>query len=215
MGRRCSADRAAVNHRVWYAAYGSNLLAERFHRYLVGGSYGDSDREHVGARDPAAPRDARILEVPHQLRFGRESSRWGGGVAFLDPRSGSGGAVVRCWDVTSQQFGDVAAQENGLLPGELEIDIEAVVETGSVDLADRWYGRALLLGELEGRPVVTFTCAEVPVVSTPGQPYLEVIVRGLLEAEALTVDQVPAYLHSCPGVAAGWGLGRLAELADP
>jgi hypothetical protein len=201
------------SERVWYAAYGSNLLAERFHQYLVGGTYGAAAGQHAGARDPALPRQSRVIEVPHQLRFGRESTRWGGGVAFLDPVQGSGRALLRCWDVTAQQFSDVAAQENGLAPGDLEVDVARVVEAGAVEVADRWYGRAVALGELDGRPVVTFTCSEVPDASAPGQPYLEVIVGGLLESVALATEAVADYLHACPGVADAWSLDRLALLA--
>ena len=200
--------------RVWYAAYGSNLLAERFHHYLAGGQYGPSGRAHLGARDASLPAGWKTLEVPHQLRFGHESSRWGGGVAFLDPRVGSGHAVLRCWDITAQQFSDVAAQENGLRPGQLEIDVDAVVAAGTAEVTQRWYGTALHLGELDGRPVVTFTCGSPPEPTSPGDPYLEVIVSGLRESRALDGADIAAYLHCCPGVSQGWTFADLTRLIE-
>jgi hypothetical protein len=201
-----------VTGRVWYAAYGSNLLAERFQRYLDGGSYGPSGPDHAGARDSSPPAGWRSLDVPHQLRFGRRSRRWGGGVAFLDPTRGSGTAIVRCWDITVEQFADVAAQENGLGPGTLPIDVTEVTTRGAVDLTDGWYGRALYLGDLDDRPVLTFTGAVAVEPTPPGAPYLDTVARGLLE----TSDRDPAalvdYLQRCPGVHRQWSAASIRDL---
>ena len=198
--------------RVWYAAYGSNLFADRFAVYLEGGVYGGG-RAHHGARDRAPAAGSRVIEVPHQLRFALHSERWGGGVAFLDPAAGSGSAIVRCWDVTAEQFSDVAAQENGLVPGELDIDPVGVAaaDGGVLDVTDRWYGRALHLGQIDGCPVLTFTCATNSPASSPGAPYVEVVGRGLLEC-GRPLDAVVAYLLAAPGVALGWSDADLAEL---
>ena len=197
--------------RVWYAAYGSNLLQARFAVYLAGGTYGEQGTDHHGARDATPARGWRHLEVAHQLRFARESRRWGGGVAFLDPARGSGRGVVRCWDLTVEQFADVAAQENGLTPGDVELDLDAVVARGEADMTDRWYGRALSLGELDGRPVVTFTSPQNAEPSPPGQPYLSVVAAGLVEI-GWDAPAIAGYLASCPGVADGWTRDALTEL---
>ncbi|HEX8002493.1 MAG TPA: gamma-glutamylcyclotransferase family protein [Mycobacteriales bacterium] len=55
---------------IWYVAYGSNLLAERFARYV-----GD------------VPAEQRRVTIPYARYFAKErTDRWGeGGVAFLDP----------------------------------------------------------------------------------------------------------------------------------
>lgn len=204
-----------MSDRVWYAAYGSNLLEERFARYLVGGRYGTAGREHHGARDRTLPADWRVMSIQHQLCFGQESARWGGGVAFLDPAPDSGQAWVRCWDVSTEQFSDVAAQENGLEPGDLAIDVTAVVEHGYVDVTPRWYGRALYLGLLDDRPVVTFTSPARPEPNAPGRPYLEVVARGLHDCGALIGAAVAEYLHSCPGVVGAWPLDALRGLSQP
>ncbi len=204
---------AAEDHagRVWYAAYGSNLLAERFEVYLRGGSYGERGTIHQGARDATPARGWRLLEVDHQLRFARESRRWGGGVAFLDPDPGSGRAALRCWDLTVEQFADVAAQENGLSPGDIDVDLDAVVARGAVDLTDRWYGRALLLGALDDRPVVTFTCRQNASSNPPGRPYLSVVAGGLGEM-GWPVEATVDYLRACPGVSEQWTRDQLVEL---
>ncbi|NOX31727.1 MAG: hypothetical protein GXP35_17035, partial [Actinobacteria bacterium] len=137
--------------QVWYASYGSNLLRQRFEHYLTGGTFRGAPQrgQHVGARDSALPTDDRAWRVPHGLRFAGESTRWsGGGVAFLDPAVGSGEAVVRMYRITAAQFSDVAAQENGLRPGDLSVDVDALVANGGQDISDRWYGRGLYLGDV-------------------------------------------------------------------
>ena len=41
---------------------------------------------------------------------------------------------------------DVAAQENGLEPGDITIDIEEVIHRGEVSIGDSWYSRVVYLG---------------------------------------------------------------------
>ena len=118
--------------RVWYASYGSNLLAERFGYYLSGGSMGQQTVGHIGARDSTPATANRSWKARHELRFGGESRRWdGGGVAFVNAEPGSGECVVRLWLLTAAQFDDVAAQENQMRPGDLVVDhVELVLAHG-------------------------------------------------------------------------------------
>lgn len=205
-----------MTERVWYASYGSNLLRERFVRYLVGGRYGPAreSSDHAGARDPALPGGDTAEIVGHQLRFGQESRRWGGAVAFVDPEPGSGRAHVRLWDVSAEQFADVAAQENGLDPGGLHVDLDELARRGRIDTGGRWYGTALWCGERDGRPIVTFTCPEVFPPAAPGADYLTAIVRGLIECAHLDVDGIVSYLLASPGVADGWAPASLTALVS-
>lgn len=199
--------------RIWYGAYGSNLCAERFGRYLTGGVMPGTSLDHRGARDSTPARRWVVAHAPHRLCFGHHSSRWGGGVAFLDPRLGSGRAVLRCWDLTGEQFVDVAAQENGMTPGELEIDLEELTERGSLEISDRWYGRALVVGGIEGAPVVTFTSGEPVAPNPPEEAYLAVVVTGLVESGAASdEDAAVEYLLAVDGLARRWPRPRLAEL---
>lgn len=204
-----------MNHdRVWYAAYGSNLLRARFLLYLTGGSYAKGHHEHVGARDRREPgTEAPLIQGPWHLCFGRSSSRWGGAVAFLDPENDRD-ASVRCWDITQQQFADVAAQENGLLPGELEIDINHLITHGQIEIGNSWYSRIVYLGEYRNKPLMTFTSSEPPNPGTPGEPYLRVIVRGLLEAEPTQADQHIDRLMRAEGVVPAWTREALLGLAN-
>ncbi|MEM8924735.1 MAG: hypothetical protein AAGD35_14625 [Actinomycetota bacterium] len=127
---------------VWYAAYGSNLLWDRFRTYLEGGPvpHRPTPTIQAGARDPSPPRGDGRWTFEHELFFAGSSPGWGGGgVAFLHPepprpeppRPGplqpgspppahqdAAATLGRRWLVTAEQFEDVFRQENGItVPG--------------------------------------------------------------------------------------------------
>ena len=169
--------------------------------------------EHAGARDSQQPGHfAPLVHGPWSLSFGLSSDRWGGGVAFLEPRR-SEGACVRCWDITQEQFMDVAAQENGLEPGDITIDIGEVVRRGEISIGNSWYSRVVCLGQYRERPLLTFTSEKTPEPTPPGEPYLSVILNGLIESspqqESAHVDR----LLRARGVAPTWTREAIAQLA--
>lgn len=169
---------------VWYVAYGSNLSADRFHRYLE------------RCRDVTPPWRWAPVEVPHRLLFARQSSRWGGGgVAFLDPLPTVGATTLgRAWLLTREQFADVLAQECGLPIASVEVpDLGAGFVIAQ---PDHWYGCVVPLGRHQGWPLVTFT-DEGAVALVPGRPgpaYRAVVALGLSETHGLTADEAEAYI---------------------
>ncbi len=188
---------AGMPDRVWYAAYGSNMLERRLRCYLEGGKATASHERNPGARDGSAPGGSMLAVVDHGLMFGRHSAAWGGGVAFLDEEGESGLSYVRLWDLGREQFEDVGAQENGLGAGEMGVDWGALFETGIWrSKVARWYGTFLCFGEWEGRPVVTVTGDFGGAWSEPGEAYRSVILEGLREA-GLDEESVESY-------GAGW-----------
>jgi hypothetical protein len=197
---------------VWYACYGSNLARERFLRYLNG------DASHLGARDPSPPRASAAVRVDHALGFGRTSARWGGGVAFLHRAEANrvgirGATLARLWLVTGPQFADVLAQENGLAPGDLDVNVPAdgdrAVTCSGPDLQGAPYGCVLQLGSRSGRPVLTFTAAEAPSPNAPSEQYLAVMATGLKESHRLDAAAVAAYLSER---APGWDRDEVARV---
>ena len=201
---------------VWYASYGSNIAPDRFALYIDGGSLeGVADKAaHRGARDASAPMATALDRVPHRLVFAGRSSRWGGSPAFLHLEHGSGSAIIRRWLVTAEQFEDVAAQENGMEPGSLTIDIEALVTAGVVDITDRWYGKALCLGQVDGHPVVTFTGTRAGLESgPPSASYLGTIVGGMVHG-GLSTDEIVATILEADGVVPTWTAASIAELVE-
>ena len=76
--------------RIWYVAYGSNLLAARFACYLSGGRPAGCAAHLPRLPGPAArPAGTSESSPAGQLAFAGSSSVWGGGLAFLRPRRGA------------------------------------------------------------------------------------------------------------------------------
>lgn len=198
---------------VWYAAYGSNLLESRFLTYLRGGPVPGSGRIQHGARDASDPHDTRPHPLDQPLIFANESRGWGGGgVCFVDPhRSTPGVTAGRAWLLTGEQLSDVWAQENGVDVG-VDLDFEAVLAKGSMEVGTGWYRRLLSLGALDGHPVLTFTCASAPKLNPADPSYLHVVGRGLMEAWGWAADEAATYLASCPGNAGTVEPSSLASL---
>ncbi|MBW3619359.1 MAG: histone deacetylase [Actinobacteria bacterium] len=178
---------------VWYVSYGSNLAAARFGCYLSGGTPAGARRAMTGCRDARPPRRWRPTELPWRLRFGGESTVWGGGVAYLDlDRPGT--TYARAWRITVGQFADVIAQENDLACGTVDVDT-ALLAAGGALFPGESYGRVVPLPTLEGIPAVTFTCAELPPHRPPSPAYRSTMRTGLLELSLPDVD-VDAYLDA-------------------
>lgn len=156
-----------------YAAYGSNLLKERFLRYIKGGEY--RGYQYSGSRDKTEPRHMGWIWVPYRLYFAKSSSRWcGGGVAFLateketDPQYFS---VARLWKISLQQFVDLILQEG------------------------EWYSIVLRIGHICGLDIFTITGNHLKDRRDPSLDYLDVIIRGLMETTGWNIMVIIDYLN--------------------
>lgn len=203
---------------VWYAAYGSNIERARLGFYLVGGTHPLTGRVTPGCRDRTPPGDDRGVELAHPVRFGRHSTGWEGGIAFLDDRA-RGRTLGRAWRVGLSQLADIVAQENGREPGTIDVPADDLGPERPVRrvLPDGWYGRVLWCGEIDGLPVLTCTAdwdlaAEPP--SPPSGTYLATIARGLREV-GHPADEIVSYLHGLEGVRPAWTRDQVAALVSP
>ena len=200
--------------RLWYVAYGSNLLLERFRCYLAGGRPVGGNRTYAGCRDGSDPRAIIATEIPGRLYFAGRSRMWGGGMAFYDAR-GTGLVAARAYLITVAQFSDVTAQEMRRPPG-ADLDVIGIGVDGYHTLGPGFYETVVGLGSREGLPMMAITAGEradhtrVP----PSRSYLRTIVAGLREAHRWSPARIGAYLASAPGVAGGWTAEQIAELAD-
>ncbi len=185
---------------VWYAGYGSNIDEGRFARYLTGGRPPGAVRETPGARDPAPPQDQRAVVLPGRMFFGWESPTWGGGISFLDAGA-DGTAFARAYLITREQLADVAAQEMHRATGE-DLDLGQVLEDRSYSYGPGRYETIHLVGQLDDRPMLTFTSSteEQVSVNAPSGAYLATIVRGLRATHALTDPDIADYLLGCRGM---------------
>ncbi|MBQ1632286.1 MAG: hypothetical protein II049_05640 [Clostridia bacterium] len=162
--------------KVWYACYGSNLCADRFKYYIVGGDCLYNGKHYDGCEDKTMWTESRVRRFKGDLYFANVSRFWGGkGVAFFDP-DGTGTVIMRLYQITYGQFLDVQQQE-GPLPN--------------------WYGRTVLLGADEtGIPIYTFTSAQRGLPNPPADQYLAVIREGLVNGCGIGEAEVNAYLQS-------------------
>jgi gamma-glutamylcyclotransferase (GGCT)/AIG2-like uncharacterized protein YtfP len=164
---------------VWYVSYGSNMLGERFMRYIKGGSYeGSAYREPC--KDMSPPAAVRTLEIPFDMYFGNLSS-WGGGVSFLDTTE-KGKSLGVAYLITRQQFEHVACEENGgRCPGEGE-----------------WYEDIIDLEPIDGIEVKTITNNDLRPYNEPSQRYLDTLFEGIKENwPQMSDNDIWSYLANC------------------
>lgn len=155
-----------------YAAYGSNLLKERFLFYIKGGDY--AGRHYNASEDKSEPESLGWIYVPHRLFFAKKSSRWDNkGIAFLSCKkeeNKDNGAVVRLWKISKQQFQDLQNQEGN------------------------WYNKILLLGKNDGLEIKTITGCYENEKQQPSDKYLEIIKAGLKETTNWDDKSIKRYL---------------------
>lgn len=198
---------------LWYAAYGSNMSAERLHCYLEGGCPPGATRTYPGARDRTLPRDRRPIGLDGTVYFAWRSPTWGGGVAFLDPHA-SGRSVGTAYRLSLGQFSDLAHQEMHREPG-TDLHLDLLWSDGAHELGPGRYESLHVVGRLDGLPVVTFTSADglgAVELNAPTGPYLATMARGLAETHGWDDDEVVDYLLGCPGVEGAWDAQAVRDL---
>lgn len=166
---------------VWYAAYGSNLLRERFMCYINGGRFRLGGRDNPGCSDRTPPMDDRPYGIPYRMYFAQSSRYWEyGGVAFLDAsRKLNGGSSTpgRIWKITEEQYECIHSQEGS------------------------FYGREVDLGFHEdGNRVLTFTAAGPAAPAKPSGRYVRTVSLGLKETYGMHDDDVADYLGKIEGI---------------
>ena len=197
---------------VWYAAYGSNLDPARFDCYLRGGRPPGATRDYPGTRDRSPALEVRAAELPGRLFFAWDSPTWGGGIAFYDP-DGDGAVLATAYLLTRRQFADVVEQEMWREPG-AEHDLTEVLTHGRHQLGPGRYETLHLVGDLDGHPVLTFSCAD-PAGLEPNSPapaYVRTMARGLRVVHGLDAAAITDHVLACPGVTPHWDRESLLSL---
>lgn len=200
---------------VWYAAYGSNLSRERFDLYRLGGTHPGGGRVYPGFRDDRPPVRVEPLTLDGLLYFATRSPVWGGGRAFFDPDA-AGRTAARGYLLRRTQFADLVAQEMYREPGaEPPEALAAAVAARRTRLGPGRYETLVRAGELDGRPVLTFTAPwghlEVDWLA-PSAGYLRSLGTGLRDAHGWDAARTAGYLCDAPGVAEAWMADGIAAL---
>jgi len=159
---------------VWYASYGSNMSAERFSCYILGGLCPLNGKTYTGCENKNLWAAEELISVPGRMYFARESKSWQhGGVAFYAPEA-EGRTVMRAYLITYGQLKEIQEQEGPV-----------------------WYGRTQVLGLKEGVPVVTLTSEQTQARTTPCDAYLAVIRDALVGENGMTEKDAGDYIASC------------------
>jgi hypothetical protein len=185
------------------------MAAERLAVYLRGGVPSGSTRLHPGARDPSDPLADEPCRLAHRRFFAGRSRTWGGGgVAFVDPRPGSGDTPARRYLLTLDQFHDVWAQESGRVVGThlalaaadaSPLELAALEPGSSVVVGTGGYDRLLVVGRVDGVAMVTFTSPLEPsslAPNPPSTPYRAVIAAGLRQSHEMTDTEAHALIDA-------------------
>lgn len=132
--------------------------------------------------------------MPGRLVFAWQSPTWGGAIAFHDP-GGDREVLSTAYLLPRATFCDIVEQEMWREPV-VDHDLAEVLGAGRQVLGPGRYETLHLAGELDGRPVVTFSAAD-PAALEAGQPapgYLATMARGLRRSHGLTEAEITAYL---------------------
>ncbi|MFI5525308.1 histone deacetylase [Streptomyces platensis] len=206
-------------HRLWYAAYGSNMHLDRLTAYLAGGRPAGGLRSYPGCRDPRGPARTAPVMLPGLLYFATTSDVWTGGRAFYDPdaATGRGGSpeLPSCaYLLTLSQFSDIAAQEMSREPGE-DLDLTEAVTRGRARTGPGRYETLVCAGRLDGYPVLTFTApwsSQDIAMNAPSAAYLRHIAAGIVASHGWSARRAAAYLAGCPGAEGHWTAAEIAAL---
>lgn len=201
--------------RLWYASYGSNLSRTRFLTYIEGGRAPGSRSTHMGCRDATPPADDIAIRYSGALHFAYQSGRWDGqGVGFLDETRTSQ-ALGRAYSITSEQFDDVVAQENGGRRTGKPVPLTDVLDNGHAATTTGLYSNLVHIGDYHNAPVITFTGSfsaqdalagaheKNPAYHARNEPsrnYLRMLGSGLHGTFGMTKGQQADYLRGCPGM---------------
>ena len=199
---------------VWYAAYGSNMCADRLRCYLLGGRPAGAARTYPGARDARMPRRSRAVELAGTVYFATHSPVWQGGRAFYDPAA-DGTAWGRAHLLTEGQLADLAAQEMYREPGR-DLELGGLRPGERRELGPGRYETLVRAGDLDGLPVLTLTApwgVRDVAWTAPSAAYLRVLAEGLREAGGHSAAEVAGYLAARPGAAGHWTAQEVARAA--
>jgi hypothetical protein len=127
-----------------------------------------------------------------------------------------GETLAAAYLVTPRQLADVLEQEMWRVPG-ADHDLTTVLARRRHAVGPGRYETLHLTGELDGRPVLTFSAPDVAALGLrpPAAPYVATIARGLRRTHGLDDAAIVDYLLGCPGVTPGWTGASLAEAVAP
>lgn len=160
------------NDYVWYACYGSNINLNRLKIYINGDKTGRYATNN-GCRNKSLPVDSKPYIIRRRVYFAKHSSKWKGGVAFLNYRS-KGKTYGKIYKITKSQFIDILKQEQKL----------------------KAYDTLLYVGKYRRKPIFTFTALhKLKDIEEPSDQYLNTIRKGIRDTyKNLSKEKINKYM---------------------
>jgi hypothetical protein len=160
----------------------------------MGGCPPGATRTYPGTRDRSPALGTRPFVMPGRLVFAWRSPTWGGAIAFHDP-DGDGQVLSTAYLLTRRMFSDVVEQEMRREPG-ADHDLTEVLARRRHELGPGRYETLHLTGELDGRPVLTFSASDLAALERgkPAPAYVATMARGLRAVHGLTDPEIDDYL---------------------
>ena len=167
-------DKYKEDDYVWYACYGSNINIDRLMIYINGdknGKFAHAD----GCVDKSKPVEAKPYIFNCPIYFAKHSTRWNGGVAFLDYEN-VGKSYGKIYKIKMNQFKEILKQENG----------------------SKSYDAIIYVGDYENLPIFTFTAPHKREdLELPSKEYCDVIKKGILDTYTdMTGEDVEKYFRT-------------------
>ncbi|MCR4649043.1 MAG: gamma-glutamylcyclotransferase [Lachnospiraceae bacterium] len=164
---------------VWYIAYGSNMLSERFERYICGGYCEMNGKEYEPCDDDELLYESVMVEMPYNMYFANYNmGSWeNSAVSFLDVNS-FGSSYGRAYLIKKNQLEHIHRCEG---------------KSGN------WYPDCIEIGEIQGLKAYTFTnkiTKKAEPISKVSAAYFTTLLEGLAES-GLGISMAYDYLFNC------------------
>lgn len=180
-----------MSDSVWYFGYGSNTCRKRFRAYIDGTTFNWGGTQYGPLSDNTLPKENRQYKISHELYFSNQSTSWqDGGIAFISPNSENKHTTYgRIWKITEWQFEKIWEREGKTL-----------------------YSEKIILGNLDGIPIVTITKKDKSGESQPSRNYVMTIIAGLKETYGWTDKEISDYLLDKRGIRDNYSKDEIASI---
>ena len=160
---------------IWYVAYGSDILYEKFLHYIRGGICQFNHKEYYGCSDQSLPLASREMIIPYEAYVAGNNPSWHyKGVMFLDVNK-PGETLGRAYLVKIEQYEEIRDQ---------------------VGRSSEWYDKEVDLGTYLGIPIKAITNKARKVINVASSKYQKVVEAGIKETYLTkTEKEIEDYLY--------------------
>ncbi len=160
---------------IWYVAYGSDILYEKFLHYIRGGICQFNHKEYYGCSDQSLPLASLEMIIPYEAYVAGNNPSWHyKGVIFIDTHK-PGETLGRAYLVKAEQYEEIRDQAGR---------------------SSEWYDKEVDLGMYLGIPIKAITNKTRKVINIASSKYQKVVEAGIKETyRTKTEKEIEDYLY--------------------